>query len=94
MRKLLLATPVLALAVAACSQTANFQSQTEDFIESDEVAAAPEVGGPVSDASCEEPESTDVGTTYTCTGTVEGQGEVTFLATITAEDAFEIAVQP
>lgn len=92
MRKFLLATPVLALAVAACSQTANFQSQTEDFIESDEVET--EVGGEVTDASCEEPENTDVGTTYTCTATVEGIGEMTFLSTIVAEDAFEVSIQP
>lgn len=90
MRKILLATPVLALAVAACSQTANFQSQTEDFIESDEVEA--EINAAVSDASCDEPESTDVGTTYDCTATVEGRGELTFVATITAEDAFEVAL--
>ena len=92
MRKILLATPVLALAVAACSQTANFQSQTEDFIESDEVAT--EVGGAVSDAVCEEPESTDVGTTYECTATVEGLGETNFVATIVAEDAFEVSILP
>ncbi len=92
MRKILLATPVLALAVVACSQTANFKSQTEDFIESDEVEA--EVGGAVSDASCEEPENTDVGTTYSCTAAVEGIGDVTFVSTIVAEDAFEVAIQP
>lgn len=92
MRKTILATPVLALAVVACSQTANFQSQTEDFIESDDVEA--EVGGEVSDATCEEPETTDVGTTYTCTAEVEGIGEMTFISTITAEDAFEVSIQP
>ncbi len=92
MRKILIATPVLALAVAACSQTSNYQSQTEDFIESDAVET--EVGGEVTDASCEEPESTEVGTTYTCTGTVEGVGEMTFVSTIVAEDAFEVSIQP
>jgi len=91
MRKILLATPVVALALAACSQTANFQSQTEDFIESDEVESG--MGGAeISEASCEEPASTDVGTTYDCTATVEGLGEMTFVATITAEDAFEVAL--
>lgn len=92
MRKILLATPVLALAVVACSQTANFQSQTEDFIESDKVET--EVGAEVTDAVCEEPESTDVGTTYTCTATAEGIGEMTFVSTIVAEDAFEVSIQP
>ena len=92
MRKFLLATPVLALTLVACSQTANFQSQTEDFLESDEVES--EVGGEVTDASCEEPASTDVGTTYSCTASVEGLGEITFLSTITAEDEFEVSIQP
>jgi len=92
MRKILLATPVLALAAVACSQTANFQSQTEDFIEGDEVET--EVGGEVTDAVCEEPETTDVGTTYSCTAEVEGIGEMTFVSTITAEDAFEVSIQP
>lgn len=92
MRKILLATPVLALAVAACSQTANFKSQTEDFIEGDEVEA--EVGADVSDASCEEPANTDVGTTYTCTATVEGIGEMTFVSTIIKDDEFSVAIQP
>jgi hypothetical protein len=94
MRKFFLATPVLVLALVACSDTANFQSQTEDFLESDEVAEADGVNGEVTDASCEEPESTDVGTTYNCTAIVEGRGEVAFVATIVAEDAFEVAIQP
>ena len=92
MRKFFLATPVLALALVACSQTANFQSQTEDFLESDDVES--EVGGEVTDATCEEPENTDVGTTYSCTATVEGLGEVNFVSTIIAEDEFEVSIQP
>lgn len=92
MRKILIAIPVFALAVAACSDTANYKSQTEDFIESDDVET--EVGGEVTDASCEEPASTDVGTTYTCTGQVEGTGEVTFVSTIDGEDSFEVSIQP
>ncbi|MEP1123693.1 MAG: hypothetical protein ABJH68_07370 [Ilumatobacter sp.] len=92
MRKILIAVPVLALGFAACSDTANFKSQTEDFIESDEVEA--QIEGEVTDATCEEPANTDVGTTYTCTGQVEGIGEVTFVSTITAEDEFEVSIQP
>ncbi len=91
MRKILIAVPVLALGVVACSDTANYKSQTEDFIESDEVEA--QVNGEVTDATCEEPADTDVGTTYTCTGQVEGIGEVTFVSTIVAEDSFEVAIQ-
>ena len=92
MRKILLATPVLALALAACSQTANYKNQTEDFIESDKVET--KVEAEVTDAVCEEPENTDVGTTYTCTATVEGIGEMTFVSTIVAEDAFEVSIEP
>jgi hypothetical protein len=92
MRKILIAVPVLALAVVACSDTANYKSQTEDYLESDEVET--EIGAEVTDASCEEPSSTDVGTTYTCTGQVEGTGEVTFVSTIDAENSFKVAIQP
>ena len=93
MRKILLATPVLALAAAACSQTANYKSQTEDFInDSGQVEDA--VGGDVSDADCTEPESTDVGTSYSCVAQVEDVGEMTFVSEIDAEDSFTVSPQP
>lgn len=93
MRKILIATPVLALVAVACSQTTNFQNQTEDFInDSSEVQAS--VGGDVTGAECAEPASTDVGTTYECTAQVEGIGEFSFSSEITADDAFLVTPLP
>lgn len=77
-------TAVVALAgLAACSRdTGDFQSEAEDFIESnnDDFLRAinqtlqegddpPEEDISFEDAACEEPESTDVGTQYMCTAT-------------------------
>ncbi|MFK7917341.1 MAG: hypothetical protein AB8G14_04635 [Ilumatobacter sp.] len=93
MRKILIATPVLALTAVACSQTTNFKNQTEDFI-NDNAQVEAAVGGDVSDASCEEPESTDVGTDYSCTAQVAGIGEVSFSSNINAEDSFIVTPQP
>ncbi len=93
MRKILIAVPVLALAVVACSDTANYKSQTEEFIDSD-AQVEESVGGDISEAECSEPGSTDIGTTYSCTAQVEGIGEVTFVSEINAEDSFVVTPQP
>ncbi len=90
MRKFIAATPALALVLVACSQTANFKNQTEDFIESDEVEA--EFDAEVTDAECEEPENTDIGTTYECTAMVEGRGEVQFVSEIIAENEYAVTI--
>ena len=92
MRQIFLAAPIVALALVSCSETANYKNQTEDFIESDEVETADGIGAEVSDATCEEPASTDVGTTYDCVATVEGRGELTFVATIVAENEYTVAL--
>jgi len=87
MRRLLIATPLLALVAVGCTGTGSYKDQTEDFLNDDsQVSTA--VEGEVSDASCEEPENTDVGTTYTCTAEVEGRGTATFDVEINAEDSF------
>jgi len=87
MRRLLIATPLLALVAVGCTGTGSYKDQTEDFLNDDsQVSTA--VGGEVSDASCEEPENTDVGTTYSCTAEVEGLGTATFDVEINAEDSF------
>jgi hypothetical protein len=86
-RRLLIATPLIALVAAACTSTASYKDQTEEFLNDDsQVETA--VEGDVSGASCEEPASTDVGETYTCTAEVEGRGTATFDVRIDAEDSF------
>jgi len=87
MRRILIATPLLALVAAACTGTGSYKDQTEDFL-NDDAAVSDAVGGDVSGASCDEPDSTDVGTTYQCTAEVEGIGPVTFDVEINAEDSF------
>lgn len=87
MRRLLIATPLLALVAVGCTGTGSYKDQTQDFLNDDsQVETA--VGGDVTDASCEEPENTDVGTTYQCTAEVEGVGTATFDVEINAEDSF------
>jgi hypothetical protein len=87
MRKILIATPLLALVAAACTGTGSYKDQTEDFL-NDDSSVATAVGGEVTEASCVEPESTDVGTTYTCTAEVEGVGTASFDVRINEEDSF------
>ena len=87
MRRILIATPLLAFAAAACTGTGSYKDQTEDFL-NDDTTVSSAVGGDVSNASCDEPDSTDVGTTYQCTADVEGAAETTFDVQINAEDSF------
>jgi hypothetical protein len=90
MRRILIATPLLALgAVAACTGTSSYKGQTEDFLNDDSTVESA-VGGAVDGAECVEPESTDVGTTYQCVADVEGVGSLKFDVTINAKDSFEV----
>lgn len=93
--KRILFVPVLALVAAACSaDTTDFKSQTEDFLkDNSEVEAV--IGVDVTDATCQEPSSTEVGTEYTCDATDADGGEWTFDITIDSEDSFLVtAVAP
>jgi len=87
MRRILIATPLLAIVAAACTGTGSYKDQTEDFL-NDDSQVSEAVGGDVSGAECVEPDSTDVGTEYTCTADVEGIGGVTFDVLIDDEDSF------
>jgi hypothetical protein len=87
MRRILIATPLLVLVAAACTGTGSYKDQTEDFL-NDDAQVSNAIGGEVSDASCDEPDSTDVGTEYQCTAEVEDLGTVTFDVRINEEDSF------
>ena len=89
MRRILIATPLLALVAAACTGTGSYKDQTEDFL-NDDAQVSNAVGGEVSDASCDEPDSTDVGTEYQCTAEVADLGTATFNVRINDEDSFLI----
>ncbi len=77
--------------VSACSTpTQNFRSETENFLEESSQVAGLFDGADVTDAVCERPSSSDVGTIYTCTAQVAGIGQVRFGAQITAENEFVV----
>lgn len=88
--KRLVVLPVVALVLVACSaDTTDYKSQTEDFI-TDNSEVEEFVGVDVTEATCVEPGSTDVGTEYTCEAT-DADGNVwDFEVTINAEDQFLI----
>lgn len=89
MRRILIATPLLAFVAVACTGTSSYKDQTEDFLNDDSTVEVA-VGGDVSGAECDEPDSTDVGTTYQCTAEVETVGNLTFDVEIDAEDSFVV----
>ena len=64
-----------------------YKNETEDFL-NDDVQVENAVGGEVSDASCDEPDNTDVGTEYQCTAEVAELGTATFDVLINEKDSF------
>ncbi|MEP1126542.1 MAG: DUF4333 domain-containing protein [Ilumatobacter sp.] len=92
MKKLLVAPFVLVAVAVGCSasetdfQTAAEEAITGSFAELNDVE--------VSDASCDEPESTEVGTTFACTAEIEGFGTTDFIASIVSDNEVNVeAVQ-
>ncbi len=91
MRKSVLALAAAALALAACSNdTGTFKDETENFIEDEDGEMFDAQETVFSDAECEEPESTDVGTTYTCTATDEEGTTYVFDVEIDGENRFTV----
>ena len=82
----------LVLLLGACSKDpdkTDFKKQTADFINGKEVEE--KSGVDFDDASCEEPASTAVGTTYTCTATAVDDGSTwTFEVEITSKNGFTV----
>lgn len=91
MRRLRLALPLAGVAVlAACTtSTTDFRDQTEDFLNEDG-QVEDLVDGDVTEAECEEPLDTEVGSRYSCTAQVANAGTFTFEVEINAEDSFRI----
>lgn len=77
--------------VAACSpDEADFASEAESFIEDEDDDVATEMGMTFSDADCEEPSSTDVGTTFSCNAVGDDGNTYVFTASIDGERSFQI----
>ena len=83
------ATLVLGVLLVACgADTADFKVSAERFIEGDRMTT--ESGNTFTDAVCQEPTSTDVGTTFRCVAT-DGEGtEWSFDVAIVDESNFQI----
>lgn len=90
MRTTLTPAILIALVAVGCTGTGSYKSQTEDFL-NDTTEASNSVGGDIENAECVEPDSTDVGTTYTCTADVDGVA-TDFDVEIVAENQFAVSI--
>lgn len=90
-RLALLASAGAFVVVPACTTpSGNFQQQTEDYLNESQEVSDQFGGVDVTDAACERPDGTAIGTNYVCTANVPGEGTVSFRIQITAEDQFSI----
>jgi hypothetical protein len=77
--------------VAACSPDAgDFQDDAEGFIEDDDGQVESQLGVALADASCEDPSSSDVGTTFACTAVGEDGTTYDFTVEITGDNSYEV----
>ncbi len=88
MKKLILVPFLLVAAVSCSASETDFKTAAEEAI-TDSFAEVNDVE--VSDASCEEPASTDVGTTFACTAEIAGVGPTEFVAEIVSDN--EVTVE-
>ncbi len=94
MRRILLVVPAILLVASCTTDSSDFKGQTEDFINDNTAVENLFEGADVSNASCEAPASTDVGSEYVCTAEVEGLGTVTFNGLIDQENSFSVTPAP
>lgn len=79
------------LGAAACSpDEGDFKSEAEDFITDEEGDVAEQTGMTFADAECQEPASTEAGSTFTCTATGSDDVSYTFTASIVGDSEFSI----
>jgi len=87
MKRLMVGVIVLAGVLGACSNDeADYKEAAEKFIE-DELE---EKQGIEAEASCDEPDSTDVGTTFSCTASADGIDDLFFVAEISKKDQVSV----
>lgn len=82
----------LALLAACSAGRDDFRQSAEDYIEGDRIDE--QAGTSFSDAKCDEPTSTEAGTTFGCTATAADGAEWRFVVTIVDDGNFEITGQP
>jgi Domain of unknown function (DUF4333) len=79
------------LGVAACSpDEGDFKEDAEGFIDEDEGDVESQLGVALSDASCDEPESSDVGATFNCTAAGDDGTTYQFTVEITGDNSYEV----
>jgi Domain of unknown function (DUF4333) len=76
---------------AACSpDEGDFKNDAEGFIEDDDGEVESQIGVALSDATCEDPASTDVGTTFTCTAVGDDGTTYDFTVEITGDNSYQV----
>lgn len=79
------------LGAAACSpDEGDFKSEAEDFISDEDGDVATQTAMTFEDVECQEPTSTDEGSTFTCSATGSDGQSYTFTGEVTGERSFEI----
>jgi len=78
-------------ALACSPNEGSFKDSAEDFIEDEDGDISAQTGLTYTDASCEEPASTEQGTTFLCSATGSDGQTYDFPAEITGEDAFTLS---
>ncbi len=69
----------------------DFRSDAEEFIEDDGGPVESQVGVALSNATCDEPASTDVGTTFACTAIGDDGTTYQFTVEITGDDEYQVS---
>lgn len=83
----------LVLLLGACNNnasTGDFQKQTQDFINKNDGDVEKAAQTALSDAKCDKPGSTSVGTLYSCTAVDANGGTWTFDVEITSKNGFTV----
>jgi hypothetical protein len=95
MRRHVIVVPVIAglaiFGIAACSpDEGDFKNDAEGFIEDDEGEVEGQLGVALSDATCEDPASSDVGTTFNCTALGDDGTTYDFTVEITGDNSYQV----
>jgi hypothetical protein len=86
-----IAAGLAVLGVAACSpDKGDFKNDAEGFIEDDDGEVETQVGVALSDATCDDPASTDVGTTFACTAVGDDGTTYDFSVEITGDNSYQV----
>jgi hypothetical protein len=79
------------LGIAACSpDEGDFKNDAEGFIEDDDGEVEGQLGVALSDATCDDPASSDVGTTFTCTAVGDDGTTYDFTVEITGDNSYQV----